>query len=39
LADAARQLRKKFSDDQIRAGAKSLVGQLEELYGDRETVV
>lgn len=39
LADAAKQLRGKFSDDQIRAGAKSLVADLAKLYGDRETVV
>jgi hypothetical protein len=40
LADAAKQLRaKKFTDDQIRAGAKSLVANLAKLYGDRETVV
>jgi hypothetical protein len=40
LADAVRQLRaKKFSDDQIRAGAKSLLAHLAKLYGERETVV
>jgi len=40
LADAARQLRaKKLSDDDIRAGAKSLVAHLAKLYGDQETVV
>jgi hypothetical protein len=39
LADAAKQLRTKFSDDQIRAGAKSLIAHLGKLYGDRETVV
>lgn len=39
LADAARQLRTKFSDPQISAGAKSLVAHLAKLYGDRETVV
>lgn len=39
LADATRQLRTKFSDDQIRAGAKSLMTHLAKLYGDRETVV
>lgn len=39
LADATRQLRTKFSDDQIAAGAKSLVTQLAKLYGDQETVV
>jgi hypothetical protein len=39
LADATRQLRAKFSDDQISDGAKSLVSHLAKLYGDRETVV
>lgn len=39
LADAARQLRTKFSDDQISAGAKSLVSHLTKLYGDSESVV
>jgi cell division septum initiation protein DivIVA len=39
LADAARQLRTRFSDDQISAGAKSLMTHLSKLYGDRETVV
>lgn len=39
LADAARQLRAKFTDDQIRAGAQSLMTHLAKLYGDRETVV
>ncbi|HYD87536.1 MAG TPA: hypothetical protein VEA80_08690 [Vitreimonas sp.] len=39
LADAARQLRTKFSDQQIRAGAESLMTHLAKLYGDRETVV
>lgn len=39
LADAARQLRTKFSDEQISAGAKNLVAELAKLYGDRETVV
>lgn len=39
LADATKQLRVKFSDDQIRAGAKSLMSHLAKLYGDRETVV
>jgi hypothetical protein len=39
LADAAKQLRTKFSDDQIRAGAKSLIVHLGKLYDDRETVV
>ncbi len=39
LAEAARQLRTKFSDQQISAGAKSLVAHLAKLYGDRETVV
>ncbi len=39
LADAARQLRTKFTDDQISASAKSLIAHLAKLYGDRETVV
>ena len=39
LADATKQLRAKFSDDQIRAGAQSLMSHLAKLYGDRETVV
>lgn len=39
LADATKQLRTKFSDDQIRAGAQSLMTHLAKLYGDRETVV
>jgi len=39
LAEAARQLRTKFSDDQISAGAQSLMAHLGKLYGDRETVV
>jgi phytoene dehydrogenase-like protein len=39
LADAAKQLRSKFSDDQIRAGAQSLMSHLAKMYGDRETVV
>ncbi|MEZ5971174.1 MAG: hypothetical protein R3C31_05165 [Hyphomonadaceae bacterium] len=39
LADATRQLRTKFSDDQIRAGAKSLVMHLSKLYGGSDGVV
>lgn len=39
LADAARQLRASFSDDQIREGARSLVAHLASFHGDRETVV
>lgn len=39
LADAARQLRSKFSDDQISAGAKSLIVQLSKLYGGSDGVV
>jgi len=39
LADATRQLRTKFSDDQISAGAKSLVTQLAKLYGGSDGVV
>jgi hypothetical protein len=38
LADAARQLRTRFTDEQIRTGAQSLMAQLAKLYGDRETV-
>jgi len=39
LADATKHLRAKFSDEQIRAGAHSLMSHLAKLYGDRETVV
>lgn len=39
IADAVKQLRTKFSDDQIRDGARSLMADLAKLYGDRETVV
>jgi len=39
LADATRQLRTKFSDDQISAGAKSLVTHLAKLYGGSDGVV
>jgi len=39
LAEAARQLRTKFSDAQISAGARSLVSQLAKLYGDQESVM
>lgn len=39
LADAAKQLRTKFSEEQIRRGAKGLIAHLGKLYGDRETVV
>jgi hypothetical protein len=39
LADATRQLRTKFSDDQIAAGAKSLVANLAKLYGGSDGVV
>jgi hypothetical protein len=39
LADATRQLRTKFSDDQISAGAKSLVTHLSKLYGGSDGVV
>jgi hypothetical protein len=39
LADATRQLRTKFSDAQISAGAKSLVAQLNKLYGGSDGVV
>lgn len=40
IADAAKRLRaSKFTDEQIRAGARSLMAHLAKLYGDRETVV
>lgn len=39
LADAARQLRTKFSDAQISAGARSLVAHLSSLYGGNDGVV
>lgn len=39
LADATRQLRAHFTDEQIRAGAQSLLTHLAKLYGQRETVV
>jgi hypothetical protein len=39
LADATRQLRTKFSDSQISAGAKSLVTHLAKLYGGSDGVV
>jgi hypothetical protein len=39
LADATRQLRTSFSDDQISAGARSLVAQLAKLYGGSDGVV
>jgi hypothetical protein len=39
LAEATRQLRTKFSDDQIAAGAKSLVANLAKLYGGSDGVV
>lgn len=40
IADAAKRLRaSKFTDEQIRAGAQSLMAHLAKLYGDRETVV
>ncbi|ANP47853.1 hypothetical protein [Candidatus Viadribacter manganicus] len=39
LAEATRQLRTKFSDDQISAGAKSLVLHLAKLYGGSDGVV
>lgn len=38
LADAARRLRLKFTDEQIRAGANGLVARLAKLYDARETV-
>lgn len=39
LADAARQLRKRFTDAEIEADAKSLAAHLAKLYGGREGVV
>lgn len=39
LADATRQLRAKFTDTQIAAGAKSLVAHLAKLYGGADGVV
>jgi hypothetical protein len=39
LADATRQLRTRFSDAQISAGAKSLVSRLSKLYGGGDSVV
>jgi hypothetical protein len=39
LASAVRKLRGKFSDDQISAGANSLLNQLAQLYGDHDSVV
>jgi hypothetical protein len=39
LADATRQLRTKFSDDPISAGAKSLITHLSKLYGGSDGVV
>ncbi len=39
LADAARRLRARFSDAQIRTGAEELVENLAALYSKRETVV
>lgn len=39
MADAVRRLRPKLSDDQIRAGAESLMAEMAALYDARETVV
>lgn len=39
LADAARQLRKRFTDAEIEADAKGLAAHLAKLYGGREGVV
>lgn len=39
LAEATRQLRTKFSDDQISAGAKSLIAHLTKIYGGSDGVV
>lgn len=38
LADAARRLRKHYSDDQIRDAAVNLVDELEREYGGRDSV-
>jgi len=38
LTDAVRRLRDKFSDEQIQAGAHSLMAHLTKLYGERESV-
>jgi hypothetical protein len=39
LAEAARQLRVRFSDAQIEAAARSLLAQLASRHGQRDTVV
>src|SRR5262249_14168660 len=39
LADAVRRLRPYLSDAQIRAGAQTLLEELDRLYSQRETVV
>jgi hypothetical protein len=39
LAGAVRELRAKFTDAQIRAGAKSLIADLKREHSTRETVV
>jgi hypothetical protein len=39
LADAARQLRVRFSDAQIGAAARSLLAHLARRHGQRDTVV
>lgn len=39
IADAVRRLRPVLSDAQIRAGAKTLMTEMAELYSARETVV
>lgn len=39
IADAVRRLRPTLSDAQIRAGAKTLMTEMAELYSARETVV
>jgi signal transduction histidine kinase len=39
LGEAAKQLRRRFSDEEIRAGAEGLMSRLARLHGDRETVV
>ncbi|MGE0595455.1 MAG: hypothetical protein AB7P07_03770 [Hyphomonadaceae bacterium] len=39
LADAVRRLRKRFTDRQIRAGAKHLAAELARRHGGRDAIV
>jgi hypothetical protein len=39
LADGVRRLRKRFSDEEIRAGAHGLIARLARTHSMRETVV